>query len=138
MALIFKLGFPSSIPGNVEFGSAGVVLPVAGRAAPAFATVPVPVSGVEPAADTANVVELVPKDDEAVTASEVEAEAVVLPVVSVGRASVTLAVEVEGGSRVREWPKARSSSTNCTALSPVSVSFSICSHTNATSSCPLW
>ena len=98
MAQIFKLGFPSSIPGNVEFGSAGVALPVVGRADPAFATVPVPVRGVEPAADTANVVELVPEDEKAVTASEVEAEAVVLPVVSVGRASVTLAVEVEGGS----------------------------------------
>ena len=98
MAPIFKLGFPGSIPGNVELGCAGVAIPVAGRAAPALAEAPVPVSGVEPAADTANVVELVPEDDEAVTASEVEAEAVVLPVVAVGRASVTLAVEVEGGS----------------------------------------
>ena len=98
MALIFKLGFPSSIPGNVELGSAGVALPVAGRAIPALAVASVPISGVEPAAVTANVVELVPEDDEAMTASEVEAEAVVLPVVAVGWASVTLAVAVKGGS----------------------------------------
>ena len=102
MAVIFKLEFPFSTPGNVELGSTGVALPVAGRAARAFAVVravPVPVRAVESAAGPMNVLELmpVPEGDEVARASEMEAEAeaavvLLVPVGAVGPASVTFAV----------------------------------------------